>query len=322
MANVLVSGGAGFIGSHLCQSLVEKGHTVICVDNLLTGSKRNIEGLMDNKKFEFVELDITGEITKLRSYEINYLYHLASPASPVQYQKYPLETLRVNAAGTERMLELAKEYGAKFLFTSTSEVYGDPKEHPQRESYWGNVNSFGPRSCYDEAKRFGEALTYTFLNLHDVDARIVRIFNTFGPNMEQDDGRVISTFVMQAISDKPITVHGDGTQTRSFCYVSDMVAGIISAMESAETRGQVINLGNPDERTVMDIAQLIKKMGQSQSDIIHSERPVDDPARRQPDITKAKKLLGWEPKITLEDGLKFTISYFRETLNSIRQMAD
>lgn len=313
MAKVLVSGGAGFIGSHLCKALLDKGYAVTCIDNLLTGNKRNIDKLIPISSFTFLERDVCDEKAndELQVTNYDFIYHLASPASPVQYQRYPLETLHVNAAGTERMLDLANESGAKFLYTSTSEVYGDPKEHPQRESYWGNVNSFGPRSCYDEAKRFGEALTYTYLNIHKVDARIVRIFNTFGPNMEQDDGRVISTFVMQAIAGKQITVHGDGMQSRSFCYISDMVSGIIAAMESADTRGQVINLGNPDERTVMDIAKLIKKMTQSQSEIIHSERPVDDPARRKPDITKAKKLLGWEPKVPLEEGLEKTIEYFR-----------
>ena len=309
----LVAGGAGFIGSHLCSSLLEKGNTVICVDNLITGSKKNIEKLLDNNRFTFIEHDITDQFNNATIQQIgtiDFIYHLASPASPIQYQNHPLETLHVNSVGTENMLMLAKENGAKILYASTSEVYGDPLEHPQKENYWGNVNSFGPRSCYDESKRFGEALVYTYIKKFTVDARIIRIFNTYGPNMEKNDGRVISNFINQALSDKPITLYGDGSQTRSFCYVNDMVEGIIRAMETENTKGAVINLGNPDERSVRDIALLVKQMTRSKSDIVYQDLPEDDPARRQPDISNAKQLLNWKPSISLEEGLEKTIQYF------------
>ena len=309
----LVAGGAGFIGSHLCSSLLEKGNTVICVDNLITGSKKNIEKLLDNNRFTFIEHDITNQFNNATIQQIgtvDYIYHLASSASPIQYQNHPLETLHVNSIGTEHMLTLAKETGAKILYASTSEVYGDPLEHPQKENYWGNVNSFGPRSCYDESKRFGEALVYTYIKKFTVDARIIRIFNTYGPNMEKNDGRVISNFINQALSDKPITLYGNGLQTRSFCYIADMVEGIIRAMETENTKGAVINLGNPDERSVRDIALLVKQMTRSKSDIVYQDLPEDDPARRQPDISNAKQLLNWKPSISLEEGLEKTIQYF------------
>ena len=309
----LVAGGAGFIGSHLCSSLLEKGNTVICVDNLITGSKKNIEKLLDNNRFTFIEHDITNQFNNATIQQIgtvDYIYHLASSASPIQYQNHPLETLHVNSIGTEHMLTLAKETGAKILYASTSEVYGDPLEHPQKENYWGNVNSFGPRSCYDESKRFGEALVYTYIKKFTVDARIIRIFNTYGPNMEKNDGRVVSNFIIQALSGKPMTIYGDGLQTRSFCYIADMVEGIIRAMETENTKGAVINLGNPDERSVRDIALLVKQMTRSKSDIVYQDLPEDDPARRQPDISNAKQLLNWKPSISLEEGLKKTIQYF------------
>lgn len=313
ITNVLVTGGAGFIGSHLCAALIEKGYSVICVDNFLTGSRTNIENLMSHERFAFIEHDVTEEIqpATFEIQNLDYLYHLASPASPVQYQNHPLETLHVNSMGTEHMLKLAQKMGAAFLYTSTSEVYGDPLEHPQKETYWGNVNSYGPRSCYDEAKRFGEALVYTYVHRYSVNARMVRIFNTYGPNMEKDDGRVVSNFVNQAIHEEPITLYGDGNQTRSFCYVSDMVAGIIAAMETEGTAGEVINLGNPDERSMNEIADIIVEISGSSSEKKYAERPADDPARRQPDIAKARKLLNWEPTVPLKEGLTKTIEYFR-----------
>jgi dTDP-glucose 4,6-dehydratase/UDP-glucuronate decarboxylase len=308
----LVAGGAGFIGSHLCAALLEKGHRVVCVDNLLTGSKRNIEPLLSNDRFEFIEQDIISYELQGTNCEFDFIYHLASPASPVQYGNYPIETLHVNSIGTENMLKLAQEHNAKMLYTSTSEVYGDPHEHPQKETYWGNVNSYGPRSCYDEGKRYGEALCYTYFHKHDVDIRLVRIFNTYGPNMEQDDGRVISNFAGQAVSGKPITVHGDGKQTRSFCYVSDLVRGLILAMETDNTTGEIINLGNPDERSMNEIAEQIKTLSQSTSEITHVAGREEDISRRKPDISKAKKLLDWKPQVSLEDGLQQTIHYFKE----------
>ena len=308
----LVTGGAGFIGSHLCKALIEKDYRVICVDNLITGDRRNIKGLLRNPQFVFMEQDVIDPIEnwKLKIENCNFIYHLASPASPIQYQKYPLETLKVNSIGTYNLLELARDARAKLLFVSTSEVYGDPLEHPQKETYWGNVNSFGPRACYDESKRFGEALVYTFVHKFHVDALIVRIFNTYGPHMEKDDGRVISNFIDQALNNKPITIYGDGTQTRSFCYVTDMVDGLIRAMEQPQTAGEVINLGNPDERTVADIAKRIKELTASPSSIRYQELPSDDPSRRKPDITKATALLGWKPLVGFTEGLKLTIDYF------------
>jgi dTDP-glucose 4,6-dehydratase/UDP-glucuronate decarboxylase len=316
-SNVLVAGGAGFIGSNLVRVLIEKGHAVVVVDNYISGNKRNIQDLQSSNRFKFIEFDISKEISTeiLKSIgHIDEIYHLASPASPIQYQKYPLETLRVNSEGTRNLLELAKENNGKFLYTSTSEVYGDPLEHPQKETYWGNVNSFGPRACYDEAKRFGEALIYTYRTKYDLDARIVRIFNTYGPHMEADDGRVISNFINQALKNSDITIYGDGTQTRSFCFVSDMVEGIVRAMETADTKGEVVNLGNPDERSVKEIAETVKKMTDSNSTIMYKSRPEDDPERRKPDISKAQRLLGWTPSVSFETGLTQTIGYFKNLL--------
>lgn len=317
-STTLVAGGAGFIGSHLSEFLLVRGHKVIVADNLLTGRERNIEKLKSNPGFRFVNCDVARKETldSLVTEEISEVYHLASPASPVQYQTHPLRTLAANSIGTGNLLELAKKNNAKFLFASTSEVYGDPLEHPQKETYWGNVNSFGPRSCYDEAKRFGEALVYTYLTKYEVDARVIRIFNTYGPNMEVNDGRVVSNFITQAIQEKDITIYGDGSQTRSFCYVSDLVTGIVAAMEKEMTRGEVINLGNPDERSMKEIAELVQKITDSRSKIVYKERPLDDPEKRRPDITKAQKLLGWEPTVTLADGLTKTVEYFRQTVNS------
>lgn len=305
----LVTGGAGFIGSHLCSALLEQGYAVYCIDNLVTGSEKNIEELKGNGDFTFIRWDVVHEMPVLP--RVDLVFHLASPASVPDYQKYAEETALVNSKGTRNLLTFVKAYGAKFLFTSTSEIYGDPAQHPQKETYWGNVNPIGLRACYDESKRFGEMMTMLYVRAHNVDARIVRIFNTYGPNMRSDDGRVISNFVNQALEGKPLTVYGKGLQTRSFCYVSDMVAGILAVMNSSKTRGEVINLGNPDEYTVSDVAKKIKLMTGSKSEIIYKELPVDDPCRRKPDISKANKLVGWKPVVSLEEGLKKTIEYYK-----------
>jgi dTDP-glucose 4,6-dehydratase len=311
MQNVLVTGGAGFIGSHLCDKLVGEGYKVICLDNLLTGSKKNIEHLIDSPNFEFVEADVTKAFSS-SLLDISYIFHLASPASPVDYQNYSEETLLANSMGTLNILELAKKTGAKLLIASTSEVYGDPLEHPQKETYFGNVNTFGPRSCYDESKRFGETATYVYLHKHNVDARIVRIFNTYGPRMQKDDGRVVSNFINQSLTGEDLNIDGDGSQTRSFCYVSDLVEGLYKAMFSDGTNAQIFNLGNPDEYTVKDLAEKIVQLTKSKSKIKYSGTfRKDDPMRRQPDIGKAKKVLGWEPKVRLEEGLQKTIEFYK-----------
>lgn len=308
METCLVTGGAGFIGSHLCDLLVGKGYKVICVDNLITGSEKNIEQLKDNPNFEFKKLDIVKDEVNVE--KIDYLFHLASPASPIDYQNHPEETALVNSIGTINMLNLAKKSGAKFLLASTSEVYGDPKEHPQKENYWGNVNSFGSRSCYDESKRFAETMTYIYLHKYGIDARIVRIFNTYGSRMQRDDGRVISNFINAAINDKPLEIYGEGNHTRSFCFISDMVDGLEKAMFSEKTKGEVFNLGNPDEYQVINLAQKIITMTNSRSQIVYKPALPDDPKQRQPDIAKAKQLLNWEPKVPLDEGLKLTIDYY------------
>ncbi len=307
----IVTGGAGFIGSNLSESLLSKRYRVICVDNLLTGSEQNIEKLKSNNGFTFIRHDVTDDMPVLP--RADFVFHLASPASVPDYQKYSEETALVNSLGTKNMLMFAKAYRAKFLFTSTSEVYGDPKEHPQKETYWGNVNPNGVRACYDESKRFGEMMTMLYTHKHAVDARIVRIFNTYGPKMRKNDGRVISNFINQAFEKKPLTVYGDGKQTRSFCYVSDMVAGIMAVMFSDKTKGEVINLGNPEEYRIIDLAKKIKVMTKATSDIVQKELPEDDPSQRRPDISKAKKLVGWEPDVKLEDGLYKTIAYYRQS---------
>lgn len=304
---ILVSGGAGFIGSHLCEKLLVLGHKVIAVDNLLTGKRKNISGLEKNPNFSFVE----SNIENYKGEKIDFIFHLASPASPRDYQRFPIETMTTNSSGTLNMLILADKYKSGLLLASTSEVYGDPKIHPQKEDYWGNVNPVGPRSCYDEAKRFAESLVTTFILEKNIDARIVRIFNTYGPKMQKDDGRVISNFINQALLNKPITVYGKGQQTRSFCFVSDLIEGLIKAAFSKKTKGEVFNLGNPDERKIIDIAGLIKKLTNSKSEIIFNSLPQDDPTRRCPDISKAKKVLNWEPKVPLEEGLLKTIVYYR-----------
>jgi dTDP-glucose 4,6-dehydratase/UDP-glucuronate decarboxylase len=313
MQKVLVTGGAGFIGSHLCRSLLEDGYEVICVDNLITGNKKNIDGLLSNPNFSFIEADVCVALSnQLTNLPINFVFHLASPASPIDYQDFPEETLLVNSTGTLSMLALSKKFNAKFLFASTSETYGDPLEHPQKESYRGNVNTFGPRACYDESKRFGETATYIYLNNHGVDARIVRIFNTYGPNMQKDDGRVVSNFINWALKNEDIKIDGDGSQTRSFCFVSDLVDGIKKAMFEDGTKGEIINLGNPDEFTIKELADEVIKLTSSKSQIVYSNefRP-DDPMRRKPDITKAKTILDWEPKVKLSEGLQKTIEYYK-----------
>lgn len=318
MANIIVAGGAGFIGSHLSKKLLEEGHSVICLDNLITGDRKNNSALLENPQFTFLECDITKELATVadRFGEVNYIFHLASPASPNQnsersYVNFPVETMLVNSIGTYNLLELAKERSANFLFASTSEVYGNPSVSPQPETYFGNVNPNGLRSMYDEGKRFGEAMTMTYHRKFEVNTRIIRIFNTYGPNMQKDDGRVVSNFINQALQYQPMTVYGDGTQTRSFCYVDDLVEGIKHAMFTDKTNGEVINLGNPDERTILEIATIIKQMIGANVNVVHEPLPEDDPLKRKPDISKAKALLNWEPKISLEEGLQKTIEYFR-----------
>lgn len=318
MAKIVVAGGAGFLGSHLCATLIAEQHTVYCIDSTITGSRNNIVKLLDNPNFTFLQHDITKPFTQIadRLSEVNYIFHLASPASPNQksersYINFPIETLLANSVGTYNLLMLAKERSALFLYASTSEVYGNPAVSPQPETYFGNVNPNGIRSVYDEGKRFGEAITFGFLRKYGTDVRIIRIFNTYGPNMQKDDGRAVSNFITQALAGVPMTVFGSGTQTRSFCYVDDMTTGISKAMFTAGTKGEVFNLGNPDERTIADIASLIKSLIGGTSQIVFEPLPEDDPKQRKPDITKAKKILGWEPKVPLEDGLRKTIEYFR-----------
>lgn len=311
--NILITGGSGFIGSHLAAHYESQGHNVFIIDNLITGNKKNISGLT---KVQFFQEDVcTFDYSKLPVIDI--AFHLASPASPIQYKKHPLETLMTNALGTQRLFEHAKKGTIKRVVqASTSEVYGDPLEHPQKETYHGNVNTFGPRSCYDEAKRFAESLAYTYIHEYDTDIRIVRIFNTYGPNMEINDGRVISNFISQCITGKPITIYGDGTQTRSLCYVSDLVAGLTAMGEKENLKGEIINLGNPNEKTVLEIANKIKQMTGSKSEITFQKTDLDDPKKRKPDISKAKQILSWEPHVQLEDGLTKTIEYFKSVVNS------
>lgn len=316
---VLVAGGAGFIGSHLCKRLLSEGYAVICIDNLITGDKKNIEELIHNPHFTFIEHDVTKPLPKTLNFQfpiLNYVFHLASPASPNgkckrSYLAFPIETLLTNSLGTYNLITLAHERNAKFLFASTSEIYGNPAVSPQSETYWGNVNPNGLRSVYDEAKRFGEALTFGFKRKYGMDVRIVRIFNTYGPNMQKDDGRVITAFINQALTEVPLTVFGDGNQTRSFCFVDDMVDGIMKSLFTEKSAGEVINLGNPDERKISEIATIIKRLTNTKSEIAFEPLPEDDPLRRKPDITKAKKLLGWEPNVGLEEGLRRTIKYFK-----------
>jgi UDP-glucuronate decarboxylase len=308
MKRILITGGAGFIGSHLAERLLNEGNEVIVVDNFFTGSKKNISHLMGNPYFEIIRHDITLPLVL----EVDQIYNLACPASPIHYQYNPIKTIKCSTMGVLNMLGLARRTSARILQASTSEVYGNPNEHPQKEEYWGNVNCIGPRSCYDEGKRVAETLCTDYQRRENVDVRIARIFNTYGPRMARDDGRVVSNFVTQAIQNKPITIYGDGSQTRSFCFVSDLVDGLIKLMNS--TYIGPVNIGNPHEMTIKQIAEKIIRLSNSSSSLEFKQLPQDDPVRRQPDITKARQFLEWEPKVPLDEGLKRTIDYFRNNL--------
>ena len=307
---VLVTGGAGFLGSFLCERLLNEDCDVVCVDNFYTGTKRNIVHLLDNPYFELIRHDITFPLYL----EVDEIYNLACPASPIHYQNDPVQTTKVNVHGSINMLGLAKRLKAKILQASTSEVYGDPSVHPQTEAYWGNVNCIGLRSCYDEGKRCAETLFFDYFRQHKLNIRVVRIFNTYGPRMHPNDGRVVSNFILQALRNENITVYGDGKQTRSFCYVDDMIDGIIRMMDGPDEFTGPVNLGNPDEYSIIELAYKIVKMTGSTSKIIHQMLPEDDPAQRKPDIQMARKRLGWEPKTDLENGLRHTIAYFRSLI--------
>ena len=309
MPRTLITGGAGFIGSHLCDYFLRLGHEVICMDNLLTGDISNIAHIR-NQNFLFIKHDVTNYIYV--EGQLDYLLHFASPASPIDYEKLPIQTLKVGSLGTHKALGLAKEKKATFLLASTSEVYGDPLIHPQPEEYWGNVNPIGPRGVYDEAKRFAEAMTMAYHRVHGVDTRIIRIFNTYGPRMRLEDGRAIPSFVTQALRGDDISVFGDGSQTRSFCFVSDLVEGIYRVLMAGETRP--VNLGNPRELTILELAREIVHLTESRSKIVFTPLPQDDPKRRQPDISRARQLCGWEPKVEFPAGLRETVAYFRERL--------
>lgn len=304
---IFITGGAGFIGSHLCDYFLARGHQVVAMDNFITGSPDNIAHLRSETRFEFIEQDVTKFIDVAG--QVDAVLHFASPASPKSYLDFPIQTMKVGALGTHNALGVARAKKARFLLASTSEVYGDPLVHPQTEAYWGNVNPIGPRGVYDEAKRFAEALTLAYHREHDVATRIVRIFNTYGPRNALDDGRVVPNFVGQALRGEPLTVHGDGSQTRSFCYVSDLVEGIARLL--ASNQELPVNIGNPNELTIKTFAERINALTKNQAGIIFTYRPVDDPSRRNPDITKARTLLGWEPQVELDDGLRETIAYFR-----------
>jgi UDP-glucuronate decarboxylase len=308
---ILVTGGAGFLGSHLCERLLKEGHEVLCLDNFFTGRKKNIQDLMKHPGFELVRHDVVQPILL----EVDKIYHLACPASPVHYQYNPVKTIKTNVIGTLHMLGLAKRVKARMLLASTSEVYGDPAEHPQRETYWGNVNPIGIRSCYDEGKRVAETFTMDYHRQNKVDVKIVRIFNTYGPRMLPDDGRVVSNFIVQALKGEDITVYGDGSQTRSFCYVDDLIDGMVRMMESKNFIGPV-NIGNPEEYTILDLARKIIAMTGSKSKIAQKPLPSDDPTQRKPDITLANQKLGWQPKVSVDEGLKRTIEYFRKELSA------
>lgn len=305
----VVTGGAGFLGSHLCDALLAEGWLVVCVDNLLTGRRANLEHLRNDSRFEFVEKDICEPFDVG---PVDYVFHLASPASPVDYSVHGVETLQVGSLGTFHALDVARKYNAKYFVSSTSECYGDPLEHPQRETYWGHVNPIGPRSVYDEAKRFTEAVTMAYHRYYKVDTRIVRIFNTYGPRLQINDGRVVSNFMKQALRGEDLTVYGDGNQTRSFCYVSDEIDGFLRLSKSDEHLP--VNIGNPSEFTILECAQLVLKVTGSKSKISYEPLPQDDPKQRRPDITKAKTLLGWEPKVNLETGLRLSLDYFKKAV--------
>jgi len=319
MKTILITGGAGFIGSHLCTKLVDQGDTVICLDNLLTGSQKNIAHLLADKNFFFINQDACKPFASRKFAKIDQIYHLASPAdpntkSPVSYMTHPFETMRVNTEGTWNMCELAIKHKTKLLFASTSEIYGDPQISPQHEDYRGNVSTIGPRAVYDESKRFGETIVSAYVRNKGLDGRITRIFNTYGPKMNPNEGRAVVNFIKQAIKNEPLTIYGDGSQTRSFCYIDDEVEGLVLAMERGKA-GEVFNIGNVEEMAILKFAKLIKKLAESKSKIVFSQSlPEDDPRQRKPDIAKAKKLLGWEPEVKLEDGLLKTIQYFQSIL--------
>jgi len=311
---ILITGGAGFIGSHLCERFLADGHEVICVDSLLTGSVDNIDPFFGRNGFVFIKLDCT-EYLHIPG-ELDAILHFASPASPFDYLKYPIETLKVGSMGTHKMLGLAKEKGARFLLASTSEIYGDPLVHPQPEEYWGNVNTIGPRGVYDEAKRFAEAITMAYHRYHSLDTKIVRIFNTYGPRMRTADGRVIPAFLSQALNGEPLTVFGDGTQTRSFCYVTDLVDGIVRLLNS--DCHMPVNIGNPEEFTMLELVEQVERIFGRKLEVTHMPLPVDDPKLRCPDITKARSILGWEPRVKLAQGLESTAAYFRGVMEPRR----
>lgn len=310
MKRILITGGAGFLGSHLCDRLIKDGNDVLCVDNFFTGSKANIAHLIGNPYFELMRHDVTFPLYV----EVDQIYNLACPASPVHYQFDPVQTTKTSVHGAINMLGLAKRVKARIFQASTSEVYGDPVMHPQQESYWGNVNPIGPRSCYDEGKRCAETLFFDYYRQHNLDIKVARIFNTYGPRMHPNDGRVVSNFIVQAIRGEDITIYGDGQQTRSFCYVDDMIEGFIRLMGSDESLTGPVNLGNPGEYTMLELAETVLKLVGSKSKLIHKPLPEDDPRQRQPDITLAQNTLGWTPRVHLEDGIKETIDYFRRVL--------
>ena len=310
MKKILITGGAGFIGSHLCKKLLDEGNDVLCIDNYFTGCKENISSLFDNPYFEVIRHDICFPLYV----EVDEIYNLACPASPIHYQHDPVQTTKTSVHGAINMLGLAKRINARILQASTSEVYGDPECHPQEESYWGNVNPIGPRSCYDEGKRCAETLFFDYHRQHQLDIKVVRIFNTYGPNMHPNDGRVVSNFIMQALQNIDITVYGDGSQTRSFCYIDDLVNGMVKMMNSSKNITGPINLGNPTEYKIVELANAIIKLTNSKSKIILKPLPTDDPLRRKPDISSAKENIDWEPKVSLDDGLKQTIKYFQEKI--------
>lgn len=309
MSTILVTGGAGFLGSHLCEKLIERGHDVICVDNFFSGRKTNVAHLVGHPQFELIRHDIVHPL----HLECDRIFNLACPASPVAYQYNPIKTIKTSTVGMVNMLGLAKRCRARLLHTSTSEVYGDPDVHPQTEDYWGNVNPIGPRSCYDEGKRVAESLCMNYHLAHDVQVRIVRIFNTYGPRMAPDDGRVISNFILQALRGEPLTIYGEGTQTRSFCYVDDLIDGFLRMMDQDDHPGP-INLGNPVENTMIELAQAVLEVTGSKSPLVHKPLPKDDPRRRCPDITRAKQVLQWTPRVPLRTGLERTVAYYRQQL--------
>jgi len=307
----VVTGGAGFLGSHLCDRLLERDYEVVCLDNLLTGNTSNIAHLMGHSNFKFIKYNVIDYL--FVEGPVDAVLHFASPASPIDYLEMPIQTLKVGSLGTHKALGLAKEKKARFLLASTSEVYGDPLLNPQTETYWGNVNPIGPRGVYDEAKRFAEAMTMAYRRYHKIDARIARIFNTYGPRMRPNDGRVVSNFIVQALGGSPLTIYGNGSQTRSFCYVSDLIGGILSLLAAPPSNemGQPFNIGNPEERTVRDLATKILALAGSSSPVVYQELPVDDPHVRCPDIRRAKSILGWRPEVSIDEGLQLTIDYFR-----------